>query len=152
MILGFRHDLLAIVLSIECSISLAFWSVYLYDPKLLFVTEGSKMRGAYLNPLIDACLHLFPSIFLLIEFFLHINYPLVDFHRHQRLVGGSCLGYTCWLIFLRYMNGAWVYPIFGLFPIYALFIIFPLNIFLTVYIFSKLVSWKVRFTAWSKQE
>ena len=139
----FRIDFLVIIMSIECAISLAFWSVYLYDPQLLFVTEGSKLRGAYLNPIVDACLHLFPAVGLLLEFFLHIDYPHGDFGRHQRLIAMACVGYTSWLLFLRWVNGSWVYPVFSIFPIWFLFILFPLNVFLVLSVFSKLVSWKL---------
>jgi hypothetical protein len=138
-----RIDLLSIVMSIECAISLAFWSVYAYDPQLLFVTEGSRLQGAYLNPIIDACLHLFPAIGLLLEFFLHIDYPHEDFRRHQRLITGACTGYTTWLLFLRWVNGNWVYPVLSIFPVWFLFILFPFNIYMVLSIFSKLVSWKL---------
>jgi hypothetical protein len=132
-----RTDLLAVAVSVETGISVVFWGVYAYNPQLLFVSEGSRLKGHTINPIVDICLHLFPAIGLLLEFFLHIRYPMHRYRRHQRLISLFCLGYCMWVTFLRWKNGAWVYPVIELLPPRLVPVVFLLGTFLANAIFSQ---------------
>ncbi|KAF1801631.1 FAR-17a/AIG1-like protein [Mucor lusitanicus] len=89
---------------LEGLISVMYWSMILIDPHLLIPKD---MPGIPL--LLDCTLHLFPAVFLWIDFLAFE----VDFKRSNAHVGviyAFAAFYFCWSWYCYQVNGFWAYP------------------------------------------
>ncbi|RIB12159.1 FAR-17a/AIG1-like protein [Gigaspora rosea] len=92
---------------LEGLISLMYWSIIIYDERLLL--EPGKPRLPFL---IDLGFHLFPALYLWIDF-LFFTKEFRKSHSHVFYLLAFALSYAVWIQLCYFKYGAWPYPILG---------------------------------------
>lgn len=91
----------------EGLISVLYWSMTLIDPHLLIPKDVPGIPILF-----DFTLHLFPAVFLWIDFLAFE----VDFKRsnaHVCVINGVAAFYFVWSWYCQHVNGYWAYPFLG---------------------------------------
>ncbi|KAI8640626.1 FAR-17a/AIG1-like protein [Parasitella parasitica] len=89
---------------LEGLITVLYWSLTLVDPHLIIPGDVPDT-----SLLVDCAFHLFPALFLWIDFLAFE----IDFKRsnaHVRVIYGFAVFYFLWAWFCYQLNGFWVYP------------------------------------------
>jgi hypothetical protein len=130
----------------EGLISVLYWSMILTDPHLLIPKD---MPGIPL--LLDCTLHLFPAVFLWIDFLLFD----IEFKRsnlHVGLIYGFAAFYFVWSWYCQHINGYWPYPFLADFSLLmrTLFFVFSGVFCWCMYEFGAMVHGKIHGVAQRK--
>lgn len=88
----------------EGLISVLYWSMMLMDPHLIIPQDIERIPL-----LLDFTLHLFPAVFLWIDF-LVFDVQFKRSNSHVVIIYGFALFYFIWSWYCKYVNGYWVYP------------------------------------------
>ncbi|KAG1457712.1 hypothetical protein G6F56_006551 [Rhizopus delemar] len=92
---------------LEGLISVLYWSMLMIDPHLLIPEELPRL------PLVlDFTLHLFPAVFLWIDF-LMFDIDFVRSKAHVLVIAIFTLLYFIWSWYCHSINGYWPYPFLG---------------------------------------
>ncbi|OBZ87677.1 hypothetical protein A0J61_04277 [Choanephora cucurbitarum] len=92
---------------LEGVISVLYWSMMLLDPHLIIPKDIPSPPL-----LLDFTLHLFPAIFLWIDF-LVFNAEFKRSSRHVGVIYGFAAFYYVWSWYCQTVNGYWPYPFLG---------------------------------------
>ncbi|ORE06149.1 hypothetical protein BCV72DRAFT_292331 [Rhizopus microsporus var. microsporus] len=96
----------------EGLISVLYWSMLLIDPRLLVPEDLPRIPL-----LLDFTLHLFPAIFLWIDF-LMFDIDFVRSNAHVLVIYSFTLFYFIWSSYCHSKNGYWPYPFLGDFTLW----------------------------------
>ncbi|KAI8067683.1 FAR-17a/AIG1-like protein [Gilbertella persicaria] len=96
---------------LEGVISVLYWSMMLLDPHLLIPED---IPGIPL--FLDFTLHLFPAVFLWIDF-LAFDVEFKRSNRHVGVIYGFAAFYYVWSWYCQSVNGYWPYPFLGSFTL-----------------------------------
>lgn len=91
----------------EGLISVMYWSLMFMDPKFLIPEDIPRI------PIIlDMTLHLFPAVFLWIDF-LVFEVQFKRSNSHVKVIYGFAVFYYVWSWYCFSQNGYWAYPFLG---------------------------------------
>lgn len=101
-----KQVLHAIALPTESAISALYWGLLTFNPSLL-MPPGLTVRV----PLaIDAALHAWPGVFLLVDYLL-LSPPFPTHIHPATLAAATALAYAAWAEFVATKNGHFAYPL-----------------------------------------
>jgi len=135
--------LLSVAMTAEFFVTLSYWALISYDPKLLAHSSVQRMSLD-----LDLSMHLLPFLVLYTDFMAFSR----DFTRsnlHILTVAGYSLAYTVWVHVCYYYNGYWAYPMLGLMTPLHRGILTGLSMGLGVLTYEAMVRFHRR-TVWSR--
>ena len=111
-------------------VSIAFWSLYAIDRKLVFPLILDEIMPVWLNH----ALHTLPFVSLTIELFV-TKHSYTTFFKGAIYNFAFMIAYICWTLYIAYESDKWVYGVLRqLSPLYrGLFI--AVNAFFSIFLY-----------------